>query len=59
MASYIFYVAVISALSTYISTAVLLKKIKNGEDEFTATALGSISFAVLIGCIVMGILHGI
>ncbi|AEY64337.1 hypothetical protein [Clostridium sp. BNL1100] len=47
------YVAVISALITYISTAVVIKKIKTGEDEFTAVALGGISFAVLIGCIML------
>ncbi len=60
MSSYIFYGSVvISALFTYISTAVAIKKIKNGEDEFTAVALGGISFAVLVGCIVMALLNGI
>ncbi len=59
MSTYIFYGSVISALITYISTAVVIKKIKNGEDEFTAVALGGISFAVLVGCIIVGVSGGI
>ncbi len=49
MADFVFYGSILSAFVTYISTAVLLKKIKTGEDEFTAVAIGSIAFAFLIG----------
>ncbi len=52
---YFLYGSVISALITYISTVVVIKKIKNGEDEFTAVTIGCISFAVLICCFIFAI----
>lgn len=52
MASFIFFGSILSAFITYVSTAVFLKKIKTGEDEFTAVAIGSIAFAFFIGCFI-------
>ncbi len=55
MPSFTLYVAVISAIITYVSTVVVIKKIKNGEDELDAVAVGAISFAVLVGCIIIAL----
>ncbi len=52
MPAFIFFGSILSAFVTYISTAVLLKKIKTGEDEFIAVVIGSIAFAFLIGCFI-------